>query len=118
MIDDPKITENNAIDWRYLSLDKEKMILSICPYDDVQLRAPLDAPNLLSLPSHVVIQQLFPLQPAFAITVDKAQGQTLDRVIVALSKRQLSITNFQYACLYVALSRVRKKAASSNTSYR
>ena len=52
---------------------------------------------------------LTPLQPAFAITLDKAQGQTLDRVIVALSKHQLSITNFQYACLYVALSRVRKR---------
>ena len=41
--------------------------------------------------------------------IDKAQGQTIDRVIIALSKRKLSITDFQYACLYVALSRVKKK---------
>ena len=47
------------------------------------------------------------MQPAFAMTVDKAQGQTIERVIVALSKRKLGITDFQYVCLYVAMSRVK-----------
>jgi hypothetical protein len=52
----------------------------------------------------------FPLQAGFAITVDKAQGQTLDRVIlVALSKREMRLVNFTYACFYVAMSRVRKR---------
>ena len=62
---------------------------------------------MLSSPSRVVIHPLLSLQPAFAMTGDKAQGQTIDRAVVALSKRKLGITDFQYACLYVAMSRVK-----------
>lgn len=98
-------------------MDKNKVIVPIRPYDDTQLRAQaaitkpvaLEAPSLLSSPSRVVIQHIFPLQPTFALTIDKAQGQTIKRVIIALSKRKLSITDFQYACLYVALSRVKMR---------
>ena len=45
----------------------------------------------------------FPLQSAFAMAVDKPKGQTTERVVVALSKCNLGITDCQYACLYVAM---------------
>ena len=41
------------------------------------------------------------------MTVDKAQGHTIERVIIALSKCKLGIPDFQYACLYVAMSCVK-----------
>ena len=48
----------------------------------------------------------FPIQLGFAMTVEKAQGQTLECVIVALSECNITLTNFRYSCLYVAMSRV------------
>ena len=48
----------------------------------------------------------FPINPTFAMTVNKAQGQTLDRIIVAISKRPGN-TNFSYEALNVALTRVK-----------
>lgn len=45
----------------------------------------------------------FPLRPGFVMTVNKAQGQTLDRVGVLLKNSQC----FSHGQLYVAFSRVR-----------
>lgn len=59
-------------------------------------------------PSRVTIKPTFPLAAGFAITVDKAQGQTLDRVILAISERQRQLSNFTYACVYVGSSRVKE----------
>lgn len=59
----------------------------------------------------VKVRPRFPLEPGFAITVNKAQGQTLDKVIVALSERPHSASvQFSYSGLYVALSRVRRRS--------
>ncbi|CAO3648504.1 unnamed protein product [Mucor hiemalis] len=44
----------------------------------------------------------FPVQPAFAMTINKAQGQTLTSAAIALTKPV-----FTHGQLYVALSRVR-----------
>ena len=68
---------------------------------------PIVPENVLLQPCRVKIGFIFPIQPGFAITVDKAQGQTLERVIVALSERDHKISNFTYACVYVAMSRVK-----------
>ena len=38
----------------------------------------------------------------------KAQGQTLQRVIVALSERELRLVNFTYSCVNVAFTRVKE----------
>ena len=97
--------------WISLSLDPDQFVFTVRPWTQrlSSLRPiPIHSPSLLCRPSRVVIQAHFPLHPGFAITVDKAQGQTLDRVIVALSKREMRLVNFMYACFYVAMSRVRK----------
>ena len=44
----------------------------------------------------------FPLQPCFAMTVHKCQGQTMDRVGIFFTKR-----TWTHGLLYVAVSRVR-----------
>ena len=58
------------------------------------------------LASRVQIKAHFPLEPAFSITIHKAQGQTLRNVILALSHRGVPKANMSYASLYVAMSRV------------
>jgi ATP-dependent exoDNAse (exonuclease V) alpha subunit len=47
----------------------------------------------------------FPLQLGYALTIHKAQGKTLDRVIVDIDRGA-----FAHGQLYVALSRTRKKS--------
>ena len=47
----------------------------------------------------------FPLQLGYAITIHKAQGKTLDKVIINIDKGA-----FDHGQLYVALSRTRKKS--------
>jgi len=67
---------------------------------------PIHSHSVLVSPSRVIVEPLFPVQPCFAITVDKAQGQTIQRVILALSERDLRLVNFTYSCVTVAFSRV------------
>lgn len=47
----------------------------------------------------------FPLQPGYALTIHKAQGKTLDKVII-----NMSTGAFAHGQLYVALSRTRRLA--------
>jgi hypothetical protein len=49
----------------------------------------------------------YPLEPGFCMTVNKSQGQTLDRVGVDLTSRQC----FSHGMLYTALSRVRSASS-------
>ena len=60
-------------------------------------------------PSRVEVRPLFPLEPGIAITIHKAQGRTIQKIILSLSKRYTHNIDIQYAALYVALSRVRCK---------
>ena len=60
-------------------------------------------------PLYVTLQQRFPIDSDFAITVNRSQGQTLDHVILTISKREVPACNFRYNGIYVAFSRVREK---------
>lgn len=60
------------------------------------------------LPSRAKFCNRFPLELAFAITVHKAQGRTLRKVIIALSSCNVSNCAFSFQQLLVALSRVQK----------
>ena len=57
-------------------------------------------------PSKVLLRHLFPVDLSFAITVHKSQGQTLPRIIIALSVHGESVCTFAYEQLHVAFSRV------------
>jgi hypothetical protein len=59
-------------------------------------------------PFKVTLQQRFPIDSDFAITVNRSQGQTLDNVILAISQREAQGCNFRYNGIYVAFSRVRE----------
>ena len=63
--------------------------------------------GLLYRPSKVEIVPHFPLELQFVITAHKAQGCTLENVILALSERHANGCNMSYASIYVALSRVK-----------
>jgi hypothetical protein len=60
-------------------------------------------------PCRVNVQQLFPIDLNFVITVNRSQGQTLGKVILAISERNAGYLNFKYAGIYVAFSRVKNK---------
>ena len=94
-ISDGKVVNNKEIDWSSMSLCKSSVVITVQPSKGGQKRIsktlPIPKPTMLCHDSRVTITQHFPLQPGFAITIDKAQGQTLDRVIVALSKRHYEL---------------------------
>ena len=60
------------------------------------------------LPSKVTLQKVFPVEPAFAITVHKSEGRTMNKVIIALSSSHAKGCDFSYAQVHVAFSRVRQ----------
>ena len=60
-------------------------------------------------PSRLKLRKKFPLEPAFAITVHKSEGRTLEKVIISLSYNGAPGCAFSYAQLHVAMSRVRRR---------
>ena len=55
----------------------------------------------------VKTRDLFPYELGFAMTVHKAQGRTIPRVVLALAHRDNANVQMKYASIYVALSRVK-----------
>jgi len=60
-------------------------------------------------PSSVSLQDHFPLELGFAMTVHKAQGRTIRRLILSLSCHPCGTLRLSWEALYVALSRVRRR---------
>ena len=60
-------------------------------------------------PARVSIVPMFPLQLGAAVTVDKAQGRTIDKVVVCLSQKSNKIMDMNRNSIFVALSRVQKR---------
>lgn len=58
--------------------------------------------------SKVRLRRHFPVEPAFAITVHKSEGRTMERVIIALSSSSAQGCDFSFAQVHVAFSRVRR----------
>ena len=109
------VINNDTMNWKTLSLEKERIVITIRKHGYRQSFSkipgkpvPIHNPTMLVSASRVIVEPHFPVQPCFAITVDKAQGQTIQRVIVALSERDLRLVNFTYSCVAVAFSRVKE----------
>ena len=63
--------------------------------------------RMLSLAS-VSVHHIFPFDLAFAMTVHKAQGRTIARVVLDLTSHPSKYNQIQYAALFVAMSRVKQ----------
>ena len=62
-----------------------------------------------TLPSKVQTRRVFPLELAFAITIHKAQGRNMKKVILALESRPLGIMQMEFPSIFVAMSRVKER---------
>jgi ATP-dependent exoDNAse (exonuclease V) alpha subunit len=59
--------------------------------------------------SKVRVKNFFPVEPGFAITIYKAQGRTIPKVILAISERKGNGCGLNYRSIYVAFSRVKQR---------
>jgi hypothetical protein len=59
--------------------------------------------------SKVKVANYFPVDPGFAITIYKAQGRTIPKVILAISERKGDGCQLNYRSIYVAFSRVKQR---------
>ena len=78
-----------------------------CHWDNDQ--TPVYASSYFA-PSKVLLGTIFPVEPAFAITVHKSEGQTMRRVIIALSPCKVVACRFNFEQFHVAFSRVEEGA--------
>jgi hypothetical protein len=67
------------------------------------------APNGEYKCSKIRVKNFFPVEPGFAITIYKAQGRTIPKVILAISERQGDGCGLNYRSIYVGFSRVKHK---------
>jgi Helicase len=65
--------------------------------------------NPLSPLSKVQVREPFPFDLGFAMTVHKAQGRTIPRVIIDLRNHPFAICRMSYAAIFVAMSRVKNR---------
>jgi ATP-dependent exoDNAse (exonuclease V) alpha subunit len=63
--------------------------------------------NILNPFASVEVEDIFPFNLQFAMTVHKAKGRTICRVVIDLTDRQKSYGQMKYASVFVAMSRVR-----------
>ena len=94
--------------WESVTLVRNQIVVPLIPKRSkrqyTRTCIPGDLPRYY--PSRVELLSHFPLDMGFAITIHKAQGRTLRRVIIAISDRYKNNLQMSYAALYVALSRV------------
>ena len=67
--------------------------------------------NILSYVGSVEVKSHFPIiDLGFSMTVHKAQGRTIKRVVLDLTQHPISANRMKYASIFVALSRVKSSA--------
>ena len=59
--------------------------------------------------STMPMKDYFPIEPAFAVTIYKAQGRTIRRLIIFVSQHPVPLLRMSWEGLYVALSRVKHR---------
>lgn len=61
-------------------------------------------------PSRITLKRHFPFELAFAVTVHKAEGRTIHRIIIGLSYCRVDKCNFSFAQFHVAMTRVKESS--------
>ena len=105
--------ENGSNKWHYGSLNGQSTKAPIIPitYSNNATardwkRCFVQSPS--NLISEIKCQSYLAFDLNFAMTVDKAQGRTMDRIIIDLTLRPSGLKRqFEYPHIYVAFSRVR-----------
>jgi hypothetical protein len=96
-----------------LSLLPDKIVIPLpCKRKFAKMPQPIivpGSPNGKYKCSKVRVKNFFPVEPGFAITIYKAQGRTISKVILAISERQGNGCGLNYRSIYVAFSRVKHK---------
>jgi hypothetical protein len=64
--------------------------------------------NLITPYASAVVIEPFPFELAFAMTVHKAQGRTIHRLVVDLNDHPTHAARMEFAAVFVAMSRVRE----------
>ena len=63
--------------------------------------------NMLLPVASAAVNEPFPFDLAFSMTVHKAQGRTISRVIIDLTCHPVHTARMQFAAVFVAMSRVK-----------
>ena len=109
----PEQTEPDVMEaLRDFSLDKGKIILPVYPQNSKEARkpTPMYGEEGRYQASAIGVKPWFPLEPALAITIHKALGRTMKRVILCLSRNPALGCDISYRQLHVALSRVKERS--------
>ena len=113
-IDDAPISSKRREQLEYLqkhSLSKDCVMIPILPsalskQTTHNYQIPTNDPR--NPMTQVQVGDIFPFELAFSMTIHKAQGRTIDRVILALSKIEKSKYKLDFAAVFVAMSRVKE----------
>ena len=92
------------------SLDNSAIVIPLPPNKTkVEPRKSTVIPDPSPVPiGRIFTTAPFPFELAFAMTIHKAQGRTLENVIIAISQRPSTFQQMCFPSVYVAFSRVRK----------
>lgn len=82
------------------------LVYSTKTYDKDEVYTVRGGPFFGCRPSKVKVKQSFPFDLGFAMTIHKAQGRTMKRLILVLSERPVPACQMRWSAIYVALSRV------------
>jgi hypothetical protein len=109
------LSEETRTKWlqSHLSLLPDKVVIPLpCRRKFSKLPKPIIVPGAKNGDykcSKIRVKNFFPVEPGFAITIYKAQGRTIPKVIVAISEREGDGCGLNYRSIYVAFSRVKHK---------
>jgi hypothetical protein len=96
-----------------LSLLPDKIVIPLpCKRKFAKMPQPIIVPGLPNGDykcSKVRVKNFLPVKPGFAITIYKAQGRTISKVILAISECQGNSCGLNYHSIYVAFSQVEHK---------
>ena len=100
------VSQTDHSSWMKLSLCPDRIIIPILQRKG-KWSKPIPVPGDFDFPpSRVQVRTHFPLEQGVAVTIHKAQGRTIEKVILLLSERLQPKCNLTHPALFVGASRV------------